>query len=179
MGSKRKRNVNVFKATEGSEVNQSAASEYPSFTGSTGAQAIPAAFPGSCCLPRVRMWWHMDPFCMNTQHPLHSTQHLLWAWRSWNTVFSPCACSAGEKSCWELFLSGKHGKILLLTTPWQWPQKDIITDVFSLRMSPRFNGIVELKTLQCLNLVFLTLPSFCFIQATRFIKILCNYIFDP
>lgn len=46
MGLKGKRNVNVvFKATEGSEMNQSAASEYPSFTGSTGAQAIPAAFP--------------------------------------------------------------------------------------------------------------------------------------
>lgn len=46
MGLKRKRNVNVvFKATEGSEVNQSATSEYPSFTGSTGAQAIAAAFP--------------------------------------------------------------------------------------------------------------------------------------
>lgn len=46
MGLKRKRNLNVvFKATEGSEVNQSAASEYPSFTGSPGAQTIPAAFP--------------------------------------------------------------------------------------------------------------------------------------
>lgn len=177
-GLKRKRNVNVvFKATEGSEVNQSAAGEYPSLTGSTGAQAIPAAFPWLLCLPRVRVWWHMDPFCTNTQQALHSTQHLLWAWRLQNTCVLPLGSQTEELQGiifeWKIWWNPSVQQQLVHNN-----DQNIITNIFSVGINPRFNGIVELKTLQCVNLVFLTLPPFCLIQASRFIKILYNYSFD-
>lgn len=46
----------------------------------TGHSCCISLGPGAC--PEWGVWWHMDPFSMSTPHPLYSTHHLLWAWRS-------------------------------------------------------------------------------------------------
>lgn len=57
----------------GSEVNQKGTSQqqvnFSSLLGALMHRPLLLHFPGSCCLPRLRVWWNMHPFCMNKQHP--------------------------------------------------------------------------------------------------------------
>lgn len=61
------------------EGNQSAASEFSFFTGSTGAQATPAAFPWLLLPAQIEGVMEHASILHEQTTPLYSPQHLLWA----------------------------------------------------------------------------------------------------